>query len=47
MKISYNWLRDYIDVSIPADKLKDILTNLGLEVEGIEEYESIKVVLKV
>lgn len=42
MKISYNWLRDYIDVSISADKLKDILTNLGLEVEGIEEYESIK-----
>jgi len=42
MKISYNWLRDYIDVSLPVEKLKDILTNLGLEVEGIEEFESIK-----
>lgn len=38
MKISLNWLKNYIDVSnfSPVD-LKNILTNSGLEVEAIEE----------
>jgi phenylalanyl-tRNA synthetase beta chain len=36
MKISLNWLKDYIDVNIDAKELADILTGIGLEVEGIE-----------
>lgn len=49
MKISYNWLKDYL----PGDeitskmmkspqKLSDILTSVGLEVENLEHYEEIK-----
>jgi phenylalanyl-tRNA synthetase beta chain len=42
MKISYNWLKDYIDIKIEPEKVAEILTNIGLEVEGIERYEEIK-----
>jgi len=42
MKISYNWLKDYININIDPEKAADILTNIGLEVEGIEKFESIK-----
>lgn len=42
MKISYNWLKDYIDFSIEPLELAKILTDTGLEVEGIEEFESVK-----
>ena len=41
MKISYNWLRDYLDFDAGVEELSAILTGLGLEVEGIEEWESI------
>lgn len=42
MKISYNWLRQYVDVNISADKVAELLTFGGLEVEGIERIETIK-----
>lgn len=42
MKISYNWLKEYLDVDLPVAKASEILTNIGLEVEGIETYESVK-----
>ncbi len=42
MKISLNWLKDYIDTTLPAEKIAEILTSIGLEEEGIEEKESIK-----
>jgi len=42
MKISLNWLKDYIDTSLSARELADILTDIGLEVEGIETFESIR-----
>jgi phenylalanyl-tRNA synthetase beta chain len=42
MKISYNWLKEYINIAIKVEKLTEILTNTGLEVGGVEEYESIK-----
>jgi len=46
MKISYNWLREYITpLPSPAETSK-ILTSIGLEVESIEEFESIKGGLK-
>ena len=42
MKVSYNWLKDYLDIDKPVDEVAEILTNLGLEVEKIEDFESIK-----
>lgn len=41
MKISYSWLREYLDFDAGVEELSTILTNLGLEVEGTEEWESI------
>lgn len=47
MKISYNWLKEYIDINhISPDKLATLLTDCGLEVEGYETKESIKGGLK-
>ncbi len=42
MNISLKWLKRYIDLDMPIDKISEILTAIGLEVEGIEEVESIK-----
>ncbi len=42
MKISYNWLKEYINVDLDANKVAEILTDTGLEVEGIETVEMIK-----
>ena len=46
MTISYNWLCDYLPVTIEPERLSRILTSIGLEVEGIEKYESVKGGLK-
>lgn len=46
MKISYNWLKQFINIDWDADKTGELLTDLGLEVEGIETYESVKGGLK-
>ncbi len=42
MKISYNWLNEYIQTSVPPAELSGILTNTGLEVEGIETFQTVK-----
>ncbi len=42
MKISYNWLKNYIDTDLSVEEVSEILTDTGLEVEGIEEFESVK-----
>ena len=42
MKISYNWLKKFISLDWEAEKTGELLTDLGLEVEGIEKIESIK-----
>jgi len=42
MNISYNWLKQYIDFEQDADELAALLTGCGLEVEGVEPFESIK-----
>jgi phenylalanyl-tRNA synthetase beta chain len=42
MKISYNWIRDYLKIDIEPHKLSEILTGIGLEVEGMEEWESVR-----
>jgi phenylalanyl-tRNA synthetase beta chain len=46
MKISYNWIKDYLKIDLDPHKLSEILTGIGLEVEGVEEWESIKGGLK-
>jgi phenylalanyl-tRNA synthetase beta chain len=42
MKISYNWIRDYIKIDIEPAKVAEILTSIGLEIEGMEEWKSVK-----
>ena len=42
MKISYNWLKQYIDTGLSPQQVGEILTNTGLEVEGLEEVQSVK-----
>ena len=46
MKISYNWLRDYIDTILSVEEISHLLTDIGLEVEAVEEFESLKGGLK-
>lgn len=41
MKVSLNWLKDYIDIELSPEELSETLTAIGLEVEGMEEVESI------
>src|SRR6056297_1801262 len=42
MKISYNWLKDYLNTDLSPEEVSKILTNTGLEVEGMEHFESVK-----
>lgn len=46
MKISYNWLKQFIKTDWEAEKTGELLTSLGLEVEGISTFESVKGGLK-
>ncbi len=46
MKISLNWLKQYIELPESPEEIGDLLTHSGLEVEGLEEVESIKGGLK-
>ena len=41
MKVSLNWLRQYIDIDLEPEALGEVLTNTGLEVEGMEKVESV------
>ncbi len=42
MTISYNWLSEYLPEIIDPERLSKILTSIGLEVESLEKFESIK-----
>jgi len=42
MKISYNWLKQFLKIDAPSEDISNILTDLGLEVEIVEKYESVK-----
>ena len=42
MKISLNWLKSYIETSLPAEEIAKILTDIGLEVEGLEQIETVR-----
>ncbi|HZI00053.1 MAG TPA: phenylalanine--tRNA ligase subunit beta, partial [Flavisolibacter sp.] len=46
MTISYNWLCEYLPVTIEPEHLSRILTSVGLEVESMEAYEEVKGGLK-
>jgi len=39
MKVTYNWLKDFVDIKIPAKALADKLTMAGLEVTALEECD--------
>ena len=41
MKISYNWLKDFIQTSKTPEQISHILTGIGLEVESMEKVQSI------
>ena len=42
MKISYNWIKDYLNIDLDPHKVSEILTGIGLEIEGMEEWESVR-----
>ncbi|MGS2739186.1 phenylalanine--tRNA ligase subunit beta [Sinomicrobium sp. M5D2P17] len=42
MKISYNWLKQFIKLDWEAEKTAELLTDLGLEIEGIVPFQSVK-----
>ncbi|MBN8651696.1 MAG: phenylalanine--tRNA ligase subunit beta [Cytophagales bacterium] len=46
MKISYNWLKQYIDIPETAEEIGKTLTDTGLEVESVEPFETVKGGLK-
>jgi phenylalanyl-tRNA synthetase beta chain len=46
MTISYNWLKEYIDIPESAEEIGKVLTSTGLEVEKVEEHETVKGGLK-
>lgn len=46
MKISFNWMQQFIQAELPIEKQLDLLTDLGLEVEGNSPFESVPGSLK-
>ncbi|MFZ4521700.1 MAG: phenylalanine--tRNA ligase subunit beta [Bacteroidales bacterium] len=46
MKISYNWLKQYHNLTLSTDKVAEMLTGCGLEVESLETFQTVKGGLK-
>ncbi len=42
MKISYNWLKKYINTDVKPEEVAKLLTDTGLEVEGFEKIQTVK-----
>jgi phenylalanyl-tRNA synthetase beta chain len=42
MKISYNWIKQFIKIDWQSEETAALLTDLGLEVEVVEKYQSVK-----
>jgi phenylalanyl-tRNA synthetase beta chain len=42
MKISYNWLKQYVNTNLSPERMAEILTDTGLEVEGLHKIEAVK-----
>ena len=41
MKLSYNWLKDYLKCDLSAQQIADAMTSIGIEVDGVEQEEQI------
>ena len=41
MKLSYNWLKDYLDFDLTPQQVADAITSIGIEVDSVEEQEEI------
>ena len=41
MKISYNWLKDYLECGLTPEEVAEALTSIGLEVDGVEQVDEI------
>lgn len=41
MKLSYNWLKDYLESDLSPQQLADVMTSIGIEVDSVEEQEEI------
>ena len=46
MKLSYNWLKDYIKCELSAQQIAEAMTSIGIEVDSVEEKEVIEGGLK-
>jgi len=46
MNVSYQWLKEYVDFSLTPQEVCDALTSTGLEVDALEEVQSVKGGLK-
>ncbi len=42
MNISYNWLKEYLNLDLQPEEVAAALTSIGLETGGIEEFQTIK-----
>ena len=42
MKISYNWIKQFLEIDLPSEQVSEILTDLGLEVESVKTHESVR-----
>ena len=41
MKLSYNWLKDYLEFDLTPARIADAMTDIGIEVDSVEEQEEI------
>ena len=41
MKVSYNWLKEYLDCDLTPAQVAEVMTNIGIEVAGVEEEEEV------
>ena len=41
MKLSYNWLKDYLDFDLTPQQVADAITSIGIEVDSVEQQEEI------
>ena len=46
MNISFNWLNEFLKIDLEIEELSEVLTDIGLEVEGVNDYEELKGGLK-
>lgn len=42
MKVSYSWIKEYVNIDLKAERASEILTDTGLEVEGLHKTEGVK-----